>query len=77
MAYDGVDESKRWPLSRFLIVGVVIAVAGYLPLQCYIIFGPRDGNPIGLGLLAVIGILLGMIVFSIGVIKRVIRYFLA
>jgi len=76
MAYGGAEEGKRWSLSRFLIVGAIIAVAGYLPIQLYIIFGPRDGNPIGLGLLAAIGILLGMIVIAVGVIKRVIRYFL-
>jgi hypothetical protein len=39
-------------------------VAGYLPLQLYIIFGPADGNPIGLGLLMVMGMMLGMMVVA-------------
>ena len=70
------DEKKHWSLSRFFITGLAIAVIAYLPLQLYIIFGPRDGNPIGLGLLAVIGIFLGLMVFAVGVLKRVVRHFL-
>ncbi|WP_423680435.1 MULTISPECIES: hypothetical protein [unclassified Undibacterium] len=68
-------DDGRWPLSKFLIVGILIAVAGYLPLQLYIIFGPADGNPVGLGLLMVMGMMLGMMVVAIGVIKRLIRHF--
>jgi hypothetical protein len=70
-----MTDDGRWPLSKFLIVGILIAVAGYLPLQLYIIFGPADGNPIGLGLLMVMGMMLGMMVVAI-VIKRLIRHFL-
>ena len=55
----------RWSVSRYLIAAVVIAGAGYLPLQLYIVFGPRDGNPVGLVLLAVIAVLAGLVVFAI------------
>lgn len=71
-----MTDDGRWPLSRFLLVGVTIAIAACLPLQLYIIFGPSDGNPIGLGLLAAMGILLGLAVFVTGLIKRLIRYFM-
>jgi hypothetical protein len=37
----------RWPTR----VGLVLLVLGTGPLLLYIAFGPRDGNPIGLGLL--------------------------
>lgn len=53
----------RWSASGFLIAGVVIAGLGYLPLQLYIVFGPRDGNPIGLGLLAIVAVPAGLLVF--------------
>jgi len=71
-----MTDDGRWPLSRFLLVGVTIAIAACLPLQLYIIFGPADGNPIGLGLLAAMGIFLGLTVFVTGLVKRLIRYFM-
>lgn len=73
----GLEERliTRWPASRFLISGVVIAGVGYLPLQLYIVFGPRDGNPIGLGLLAIIAVPAGLMVFTIGLIKLAVGYF--
>jgi len=65
----------RWSASRYFVAGLVIAAAGYLPLQLYIVFGPRDGNPIGLGLLAVIAIPLGLAVCAVGLIKLVVGHF--
>jgi hypothetical protein len=71
---------ERWVTRRsastWLIAGVVIAAIGYLPLQLYILLGPSDGNPIGLGLLAVFAVPAGVVVFVIGLIKLVVRYFL-
>lgn len=66
----------RWPGSRLLIAGVVIAPAGCLPLQLYIAFGPRDGNPIGLGLLALVAVLAGLVVCAIGLVKLAVGLFL-
>jgi len=34
-----------------LWIGVGLMAAGVLPLLLYCVFGPADGNPIGLGLL--------------------------
>jgi hypothetical protein len=68
-----IDLERRllthWPVSRLLIAGVVIAAVGYLPLQLYIAFGPRDGNPIGLGLLALVAVPAGLLVCAIGLVK--------
>ncbi len=61
--------------TRYLVAGLVLAGVGYLPLQLYILFGPRDGNPIGLGLLAIVAIPAGFIVCAIGMIKLVIGCF--
>lgn len=68
-----VNQSGRligWFVERRGNTGVRIMLAGFalgflcwLPLLLYIAFGPRDGNPIGLGLLAV----LGMPVMAMGV----------
>lgn len=76
MADNEDGPNNRWPLSRFLVVGLVIAGVGYLPIQLYILFGPRDGNPVGLGLLFVIGVFAGLAVFVIGITKSVIDYFM-
>ena len=58
----------RWSGRTLLLGSFLIGVAGVAPLMLYIAFGPRDGNPIGLGLLAVfavpvsgVGILAGLI----------------
>ncbi|HEX5132863.1 MAG TPA: hypothetical protein VFX92_10280, partial [Candidatus Krumholzibacteria bacterium] len=56
--------------------GIVIAAVGYLPLQLYILFGPRDGNPIGLGLLAIFAIPAGAVVTGVGLVKLVVSHFL-
>lgn len=58
-----------WRFSSFLKLGLAIAAMGYLPLQLYILFGPRDGNPIGLGLLFVVGLFAGIAVVGIGLIS--------
>jgi hypothetical protein len=76
MADSEKRPATRWPASRFLLAGAVIAGAGYLPLQLYIIFGPRDGNPIGLGLLFVLSMVVGLAVVAVGLLKLAIQSFL-
>ncbi len=62
------SANKSWPFSHFLKLGLVLAAVGYIPLQLYIIFGPPDGNPIGLGLLFVVGVFAGLSVIGVGAI---------
>lgn len=38
--------------SKIMKTGIGIIAVGTVPLLLYVIFGPADGNPIGLGLLA-------------------------
>ncbi len=38
--------------SRLLLIGLGLLALAWLPIELYIIFGPADGNPVGLGLLA-------------------------
>jgi hypothetical protein len=63
-------------MKKFLIAGIIIAAIGYLPLQLYILFGPRDGNPIGLGLLFVTATSVGLGVVAIGLVKLIVGFFL-
>jgi hypothetical protein len=41
---------------RIIVLGTVFFVVSSLPLLLYIAIGPADGNPIGLGLLMVLGV---------------------
>lgn len=56
---------------RIMVVGLCLGFLCWLPLLLYIVFGPRDGNPIGLGLLAMLGMPIAIIGASIGVIVHV------
>ena len=53
----------------------VIINVGVLSLLLYVAFGPVDGNPIGLGLLAVAVVPIAGMGILIGVVKLLIRYF--
>jgi hypothetical protein len=54
------------PAKRAL-TGLAVAVGGTVPLLLYIVFGPKDGNPIGLGLLMLLSWLIGavLVIWSI------------
>lgn len=45
---------RGWSGSRLVLASLVVGGAGVSPLLLDIAFGPADGNPIGLGLLAVV-----------------------
>jgi hypothetical protein len=74
MSQPEADPSTRWPLSKYLKVGFALAGLGYFPLQLYILFGPRDGNPIGLGLGFVLGLGAGVAVVAVGLVKGLLQY---
>jgi hypothetical protein len=52
--------------SKLFWIGVAVAVASLAPLLLYIVFGPKDGNPIGLGLLFFFGTPVGVILTLVG-----------
>lgn len=64
----------RWSGPRILLTSLVIGACGVAPLLLYIGFGPADGNPIGLGLLAMIAIPLAAAGLLIGLIKTIVGY---
>lgn len=66
---------RRWTGSKIMLGSLVLGLVSYLPLQLYIWFGPKDGNPIGLGLLAVLGLPIAALGMVVGLIKMSLRYF--
>jgi hypothetical protein len=56
-------------------LGGKIVAAGTLPLLIYVLVGPSDGNPVGLGLLMCLGWLVGGGLAIIGLIGAVIARF--
>ncbi len=57
---------QRIVRSPVALIGLLVLVLGCLPLALYIVFGPPDGNPIGLGLLAFVSMLLGIVLIGVG-----------
>ena len=49
-------------------IGLFVMAASLAPLLLYVIFGPKDGNPIGLGLLMVFGCPLGLLLLLLGLV---------
>lgn len=66
---------SRWSGRRFVLGSLAMGIAGTLPLLLYIAFGPRDGNPIGLGLLAVFTVPCAAMGIFIGLVKMLVEFF--
>ena len=60
---------KRWTAAAFLKAGLALMAVGFLPILLYAMFGPADGNPIGLGLLMAVLVPVGFLLFGIGLLK--------
>ena len=65
---------RRWTGLRIIIASIAFGLAGILPLLLYIGFGPPDGNPVGLGLLAVAAVPLAVMGVLVGLIKVLSQY---
>jgi hypothetical protein len=57
------------------MIGVAVAVVGSVPLILYVMVGPKDGNPVGLGLLMWLSWLVGAVLIAWGVIGLVVARF--
>lgn len=53
--------AQRLWTSKGVRMGLLILAAGIVPLLLYMAFGPKDGNPIGLGLLFIIATPIGVL----------------
>ena len=63
------------PHMKRLKIGAIIIGAGTLPLLIYVLIGPKDGNPIGLGLFMWLSWLVGGGFAAAGVIGGAIARF--
>ena len=59
---------------KILLGSFLLGVLSTLPLTIYIAIGPKDGNPIGLGLMALFGIPLSAIGMLAGLILLLLEY---
>lgn len=62
----------RRPGFRMLVGGLGLALSGLGPLGLYVLFGPADGNPIGLGLWFIVAFPAGLILAAFGAIQMLI-----
>jgi len=58
---------------KIIAASVGVGVAGALPLAVYRLVGPADGNPIGLGLLFVLGALAAKVGVGLGLVELLIE----
>ena len=65
----------RWAGRKILIRSIALGCVGVVPLLLYIALGPADGNPIGLGLLAVTAVLVAGIGAVVGLLKMIVELF--
>jgi hypothetical protein len=72
-----IEEAMLRRLSGVQITlwSIGLGLLRYLPLRLYIWFGPEDGNPIGLGLLAVAVLPFAGVGVVVGLIKTAVEYF--
>jgi hypothetical protein len=75
MSYLEETMLRRWSGLRITAVSAALAVVGVAPLLLYIAFGPKNGNPIGLGLLAVATLPFAAMGLLVGVIKLLVEHF--
>lgn len=66
---------RRFSGLKIVIWSLAFGIVGVAPLYLYIAFGPADGNPIGLGLLAVVSVPVSGIGVCVGLIKMLVQYF--
>ena len=57
-------------MNLLIKIGLIIAAAGSVPLLLYVIFGPKDGNPIGLGLLMCFAWVVGIAFVAAGLVAN-------
>ena len=66
--------AKRSRGLRILLGSLTAGAVGIAPLLLYILLGPADGNPIGLGLLAVFAAAIAIVGGLIGAVTIAIEY---
>lgn len=60
---------------KIVLWSVLLGIIGAAPLGLYILLGPKDGNPIGLGLLAVVAAPASLISAGMGLVLMMVEFF--
>lgn len=58
---------------RVVALSLGIGLIGALPLLAYVAFGPKDGNPMGLGLLAAVAVPIATIGVFAGLVTHLVE----
>ncbi len=58
---------------RLMLGSVVAGLVGVAPLLLYIAIGPADGNPVGLGLLAMLALALAAVGLPLGALLALVQ----
>lgn len=66
---------RRFSGPKIVAASLVLGAAGLAPLLLYVAFGPADGNPIGLGLLAALAMPVALVGVFVGVVKTLAQFF--
>ena len=67
------QRSRGW---KIFLASLAAGAIGIAPLLLYALLGPKNGNPIGLGLLAMLAVPVAAIGSLIGLVTMVVEYFL-
>lgn len=54
---------------KLVKAGALLIAVGILPIGLYSLFGPADGNPIGLGMLMVVLVPIGFLLLGTGLLR--------
>jgi hypothetical protein len=65
---------RRWGGVKLMKASALLGVAGSAPLLLYVLLGPKDGNPIGLGLLAVFTLPVAVVGLAVGAVAAVVQH---
>jgi hypothetical protein len=66
--------AQRLWTTKGIHFGLLILAAGVVPLLLYAAFGPKDGNPIGLGLLFIVATPIGVLMILVNTVLAFIRH---
>ena len=68
--------AKRGLGLKILLTSLIIGAVGVAPLLLYALLGPKNGNPIGLGLLAMLAVGVAGIGLLIGAVTAAVEFFI-
>jgi dipeptide/tripeptide permease len=54
---------------KLVKLGALLMAIGILPIALYSLFGPADGNPVGLGLVMVVLVPIGFLLVGTGLLR--------